>query len=1045
MAKVLGLDCGIASVGWAVLEYDDKGTCQIVACGSYCFNQPIVGGTGKDRLTSLQSAKRQRVGRTHFLHRRKIKMNDLRRELQKHGLLDDAKSDALARAMSRVSPARLAPQITPFDLRAKGLNDLLTRDEFAVVIGNLVAHPGPRPSEKSRSDTNEAEKGVIKGAVQANSQYRQMGYLTAGEMLARDPKFRSVKRNKHTDWHQSIGRNDVIFEIEELFRRQVGQRNPYAKTELLDRILEILERRKLPDYDYYPVGGCRFIDGEKRAATRSFSYEKFRYAQSLSHLRIVREGPEQPSVEEIRTAMGEFGKQPKTIFKDLRKLWGLKKSDAFAGVNDEKDRDFATAKGESAHGSHTLMNVLADEWPLFAANPELLDQIAYEVSFATKDQIVEIGLQNLGLRETTLHRLMTGYRDGKFDKFTKAGDVSAEAARRLVPHLLDGKSYSDACKAESFDPTAKPINIQENHNPVTKHAVKEYIATIDEIIAKFGVPDEIRIEMAKDVAWSEAKKIEYTEALSKALRTNKNIYEECKEKIGGEPKGTQIDKYRFAKEQGFKCIYSGDDLCESMRNGFEGTEIDHILPESDYFQGGDKSNLVVCLTGRNANKSDSTPFEWSLRDPNFDWDTFIGRLKTMKELPKRKKHFLQLKVTDEIKNGFKKRNLVDTQYAIKLLIAELVNHFEKSRPSSKPPRIVGRPGRLVKWLRKGWQLNHFKYDLKDKRSDDDRHHAVDAIVVAAIDDRAIQIASYCAKANETSGRPRHYFTIDPPWPTMRADTERMIDAIPIVARAPKKAFGGKLHMDTLYGLTRIDGQLRKRKRVAVDKNLTLEHLKDFQDNSDKGHIKNLLEQWVRDNHPLKDAAGNPLPSWKYGLNADGTERRMRIKKITLMTTEAEEVSPSRLRSPANKNGEPFATYDRAVPMIRVDVFRADQLKAKARFIYEPVYAHQMNDDFAPAHELSSQFIFSLNLFDLVEVDTMLGAQRLYFLGLDVNSDRLEFRPLFSVDKSLRQRFSPTKVLNLKKLVVSRIGKIEEVKLEPRTWRGKVCMSPNPQG
>lgn len=1045
MPKVLGLDCGIASVGWAVLEYDDIGVCQIIACGSYCFNQPIVGGTGKDRLTSLQSAKKQRLGHTHFLHRKKIKMNDLRRALQKHGLLDDAKSDSLARAMLRVSPARHSPQITPFDLRAKGLKELLTRDEFAVVIGNLVAHPGPRASEKSRSDTNETEKGVIKGAVHTNSLYRQMGYLTAGDMLARDPKFLGVKRNKEKDWRQSIGRNDVIFEIEELFRKQERQSNQYAKMELLNRILEILESRKLPDFDYYPVAGCRFIVGEKRAATRSFSYEKYRYAQSLSHLRIVREGPEQPSTEEIRAAMSEFGKQPKTTFKDLRKLWGLKKSELFAGVKDEKDRDFATAKGESAHGSHTLMNVLSDAWLQFATNHELLDQIAYEVSFATKEQIVEIGLQKLGLSETTVHTLMSAYREGRFDRFTKAGDVSAKAAHRLIPYLMDGKSYSDACKAENFDPTAKPVNIQENHNPVTKHAVKEYTATIDEIIAKFGVPDEIRIEMARDVAWSEAKKIEYTEALGKALRTNKNIYEECKEKIGGEPKGTQVDKYRFAKEQGFKCIYSGDDLCESMRNGFEGTEIDHILPESDFFQGGDKSNLVVCLTGRNANKSDSTPFEWSQRDLSFDWDTFIGRLKAMKELPKRKKYLLQLRATDEIKNGFKKRNLVDTQYAIKLLAAELVDYFERSHPSLKPPRIVGRPGRLVKWLRKGWQLNHFKYDLKDKRSDDDRHHAVDAIVVAAIDDRTIQIASYCAKANETSGRPRHHFTIDPPWPTMRADTERMIEAIPIVARAPKKTFGGKLHKDTLYGLTRIDGQLRKRRRIAVDKNLTLEHLKDFQDNSDKGHIKNILEQWIQNKHPLKDASGNPLPSWKYGLNPDGTERRMRIKKITLMTTETEEVSPSRLRSPTNKQGEAYATYDRAMPMIRVDVFRSEGPKTKARFVYEPVYAHQMNDELPPAHELSRQFIFSLNLFDLVEIYTRNATDRMYFRGLDIDSDRLEFTPLLSVDKSLRQRFSPSKVLDLKKLVVSRIGKIEELKLEPRTWRGKVCISPNLQG
>jgi CRISPR-associated endonuclease Csn1 len=484
-----------------------------------------------------------------------------------------------------------------------------------------------------------------------------------------------------------------------------------------------------------------------------------------------------------------------------------------------------------------------------------------------------------------------------------------------------------------------------------------------------------------------------------------------------------------------------------MRNGFEDVDIDHILPRSEFHIVGDKNNLVCCLSRANANKRDQTPFEWSQNDPNFDWNKFRKRVLTSKELPKRKRRFLLLESTAQIKQGFRERNLVDTQYAVRLLIAELNDQFGKVLPpGSKVPPVVGRPGRLVSWLRQCWQLDRMKYEYEKQRNSDDRHHALDAIIAAVIDKRTLDDAVRQAKLNEISGHPGDRIKIDPPWSNLQADVSCALERIPIVARERKTNFTGLLHKETIYGLSRIDGALRKRVRVAVDKNLTLKHLERFRDTSEKGHIKAILEQWVMDGHP-KDRR----PTWKYGINPDGTERRMEIRKITLLTNEGPEFVPARLQEQVSPKRSP-ASYERAERMIRVDVFKAASEGSRSPFLYVPVYPHQMNDENPPSRYFTrtrempdwpslgpdDTFLFSLVHLDLIEVVyENTGPQKMYFRGLDVDNGRLTCSPVFSLhDKPAR--YSPTKIRELRKLVVDRLGRISPAPHELRTWRGKVC-------
>ena len=57
--RVLGVDLGIASCGWAVLETDGD-SAGIVGAGVRCFDAPLVDKTGEPKSALRRSARGQR-------------------------------------------------------------------------------------------------------------------------------------------------------------------------------------------------------------------------------------------------------------------------------------------------------------------------------------------------------------------------------------------------------------------------------------------------------------------------------------------------------------------------------------------------------------------------------------------------------------------------------------------------------------------------------------------------------------------------------------------------------------------------------------------------------------------------------------------------------------------------------------------------------------------------------------------------------------------------------------------------------------------------
>ena len=142
--RVLGVDGGIASVGWAVIdepeiEGEDG---KIIACGSRCFDAPE---TDKER-TPTNQIRRQKRGMRRVIRRRRQRMTQVRALLSARGLLATADRDAL----------RLG--VDPWQARADGLTRVLSDSEFAAALGHIAAHRGFRSNSKRDRGANAADE-----------------------------------------------------------------------------------------------------------------------------------------------------------------------------------------------------------------------------------------------------------------------------------------------------------------------------------------------------------------------------------------------------------------------------------------------------------------------------------------------------------------------------------------------------------------------------------------------------------------------------------------------------------------------------------------------------------------------------------------------------------------------------------------------------------------------------------------------------------------------------------------------------------------------
>ncbi len=362
----------------------------------------------------------------------------------------------------------------------------------------------------------------------------------------------------------------------------------------------------------------------------------------------------------------------------------------------------------------------------------------------------------------------------------------------LACYIVYGK-HSERELYEKFDSPdevdhLKLLPTNSLRNPVVEKVVRETLLLVKDIWKTYGRPDEIHIELArelklnakerenlsKQINENEKERKRISEILKYIKNANPNspsdieklrLWEELGNKVAKDsfpefskiPTKGEIEKYLLWGEQNHISPYTGRviPLSKLFTNEYE---VEHIIPKSRYFDNS-LNNKTICETEVNKFKENLTAMELiqqyggtTIPNTNIKLLTLDEYKQHIKTTFWKKKRKLNNFFREEIPKDFINRQINETRYITRKL-GELLYPIAKDD-------IIFTIGQITSELKNNWGLNRvwkeilkprferlekitgmklIDYDTSvndihfamDYKRIDHRHHALDALVIAA--------------------------------------------------------------------------------------------------------------------------------------------------------------------------------------------------------------------------------------------------------------------------------------------------------------------------
>ena len=743
---VLGLDIGIASVGVGILN---KETGEIIHSNSRIFP----AATADSNVERRGFRQGRRLGRRK--KHRSARLNNL---FEEFGFITDFSAIPL--------------NLNPYALRVKGLSEELTNEELFIALKNIIKRRGISYLDDASEDGETASNEYGK-AVEENR--KLLADKTPGQIqLERFEKYGQVRGDftvvENGENHRLINvfsTSAYKKEAERILRRQ-QEFNVRISDEFIEAYLTILtgkrkyyhgpgNEKSRTDYGRFRtdgttldnifgilIGKCTFYPDEYRAAKASYTAQEFNLLNDLNNLTVPTEtkklSPEQKRqiVEYARTAK-TLGTP--TLLKYIAKLVDGSIDDIKGYRIDKSDKPEMMHTFDAYRKMRTLDLVNID-----ALSRETLDDLAHILTLNTESEGILEALNSKMPSTFTKEQIdeLIQFRKKNSAVFGKGWhNFSLKLMNELISELYEtseeqmtiltrlGKQRSREISKRTKYIDEKELT-EEIYNPVVAKSVRQAIKIINEATKRYGIFDNIVIEMARENNEEDAKK-DYIKR-QKANQDEKNA---SMEKAAFQYNGKKelpdsifhghkelATKIRLWHQQGERCLYTGKNI--SIRDLIHNPhqyEIDHILPLSLSFDDG-LANKVLVLATANQEKGQRTPFQAiDSMDDAWSYREFKQYVRNSKSLSNKKKDYL-LTEEDiskiEVKQKFIERNLVDTRYSSRVVLNTL-QEFYKTNDFDTKISVVR--GQFTSQLRRKWKI--------EKSRDTYHHHAVDALIIAA--------------------------------------------------------------------------------------------------------------------------------------------------------------------------------------------------------------------------------------------------------------------------------------------------------------------------
>lgn len=570
------------------------------------------------------------------------------------------------------------------------------------------------------------------------------------------------------------------------------------------------------------------------------------------------------------------------------------------------------------------------------------------------DSLVAKLQENFGFKEE--HAVLL--KDVTFQQ--NYGNLSVRALRKIYPFLEEGKVYSDACSLAGYN-HSRSLTDEENdkrelldrldilnknalRNPVVEKILNQMIHVVNAVIdhPEMGKPDEIRVELARELKKTAKQRNELTKAITKATNDHIAFREKIKKEFGL-PYVSRKDliKYKLyleLKATGYRTLYSDTYIKpeELFTNKFD---VEHIIPQSVMFDDS-FSNKTLELRDVNLEKGNETAIEYC---QGKGWEEgFKSRVEEVfsakgVKYGKRRKLLMS---KAEIPNQPLNRDLGNTAY-ISRKATEILQQLVRRK-------VVSTSGKITSKLRSDWELinvlqelnwdkykalglTYYDYNKKGKalprikdwtKRNDHRHHAMDAIAVAFTRPAFIQylnnMHAKSEKASEIYGIEKKYTYREKeggrkfykPFDEIRESSKKHLAEILVSHKAKNKVVTrnknkikvkgkdncktkveltprGQLHKETIYGKSfypevkeeKINGSFDVDKIKTVTKPIYREAL-----------LKRLKEN---DNNPKKAFTGkNALTKNPIFINEElNVPNKVKTKQLQHQFTIRKEITP----------------------------------------------------------------------------------------------------------------------------------------------------------
>ncbi|MCB9912898.1 MAG: type II CRISPR RNA-guided endonuclease Cas9 [Planctomycetes bacterium] len=882
---ILGLDLGPNSIGWALVrtkicdgEFETQGLLDTSHAGHPPLGVRVfeagLQNFDTSKEASLNQARRAARSARRTISRRRARKGAVRKALQAGGLLP-TNQDELQSVLAW----------NPYELRAAALNRQLEPYELGRAVVHMAQRRGfqsnrltanPKEEKGLLAEISKLQDSIDAASARTLGEYLYMQTQATNGVLPVRLRARMAKMDLYEDAPRRTRRSMYEQEFDTIIKKQLhfwdsklpSSHNRDAMERALSRAREAIffqhgfavtpERKaKAPSranlHRAPGVHPCPYEPGEVGCPRSEWIAQRFRIVKDVQNLRISEAyEPERPlSDAERRLVVDKLSLSKKVTFSSLTKAltkqlelrepieFNLERGGRSYLLGNETEATLGKAFGKSVWAKKPE----ADRGTIRTAFLSVTD------SDALRKTLIDAGLSD----PTRIDELLDFQpKDDGYLSFSKVaitkllplmedeGLTEHEAIERLYPetHASDGLKVLPSLIAMQSDLEIRPkipprIQNQLTNltNPIIRRSLTEVRKVVNAILRAHGKPEEIVIELAREMKQNKEARDQYSRDNHKRSLLRDQAREALRPLLGGtNPRKADVDRWMLWQEQRMQCPYCGKSIGQTAVCSAE-TEVDHILPR---WQSLDDSlnNKVLCCANCNAAKGDRHPVAWLGKDSE-RFSTVLKRVRLCAKTASNPGGMSNAKIgrfeIEELDaDDFVDSQLNDTRY-ISRLVSSYVSLLYPSEERVGQRRVRTSRGSLTAMLRRQWGLNDILPPLvqahgevipgfedhegwTEKLRIDHRHHAVDALVIAlSTRGHLKRLQDNWRRGQALNGQGNAF---PEPWPSLRVDAQQALEQVNVSHR-PMRRLRGALHEETYYGkLPRHDGTYVTRKRLS---------------------------------------------------------------------------------------------------------------------------------------------------------------------------------------------------------------------------------------